>query len=513
MQLTATPRVVRVAWVATLLLGICVVFAVAVLGGHHFLSDDVFFYLRIADSIARGEGSSFNGVIPTNGYHPLWEGVCVVTRWVVGDRNHTFLRAHLAVSGCVTMLVTLVLARFPRSTRVYLPIAALLTTLYVLRSAMGSEQHLSLLLLALVLWRYRQPEERGGRDWVWGAWLGLALLARLDNVFALAGLFCSYVLRDAGERSRRLLVTGVAVSLVLAPYFAWNLLQFGHLQPISGAVKSGLAASMPLRVAKLGAVGSALCVLSFVLVALLVYLKDWQRRDTLLWFGAGACVHALYVFVRIDAVWSWYFSTELLFVAVTLGDLFDRWSSSELRARFATTPFALFALAMLALCASNAYKHLRADTRSPWYLDAGQWLSANLPADAVIATACTPGTLGYFTRQAVIAFDGLTGDYALQESFASKGLVPTLEALGVTHIISFGPQGSQLDRYVRETERIGHGGAGGAFYAHAGRATAVGLFSPFAGKLVGRYELRDEDLVGQGFCFLDLAVWRFAPQR
>jgi hypothetical protein len=41
------------------------------------------------------------------------------------------------------------------------------------------------------------------------------------------------------------------------------------------------------------------------------------------------------------------------------------------------------------------------------------------------------------------------------------------------------------------------------------RATAVGLFSPFAGRVVGRYELSDRDLVGQHFCFLDLAVWRF----
>jgi hypothetical protein len=266
---------------------------------------------------------------------------------------------------------------------------------------------------------------------------------------------------------------------------------------------------MPLRAAKLGAVGGALCLLSFALVALLAYLRDWQRRDTLLWFGAGACLHALYVFFRIDAVWSWYFSSELLFVAVTLGDLFDRWS---VRARFVTSLSTLLALALFALVARDAYRQLRADTRSPWYVDAGRWLSTNLPADAVIATACTPGSLGYFTKRPVIAFDGLTGDYALQESFVHKGLVPTLQALGVTHILSFGPQGSQLEHYARETERIGHGGAGGAFFTDAKHhATAVGLYSPFARKLVGRYELREADLVGKNFCFLDLAVWRFRP--
>ena len=212
-ELTATPRTLRFAWSIGLLLAVSVAFAIAVLGGHGFITDDVFFYLRIADSIARGQGSSFNGVMPTNGFHPLWELICVVERLFAGDRNHALLRVHLAVSGVVTALTALVLARFARSTRTYLPIAALLTTLYLLRSIMGSEQHLSLLLLAWLIWRYRQPV---ASDWRWGALLGLALLARLDNVFALSGLFVAYVMRDDGARLRKLLVSGAAAGLVQA---------------------------------------------------------------------------------------------------------------------------------------------------------------------------------------------------------------------------------------------------------------------------------------------------------
>lgn len=510
-ELSAT---LRFAWSAALLLAISLVFAIAVVGGHGFITDDVFFYLRIADSIARGQGSSFNGVMPTNGFHPLWELVCVLERLLAGDRNHALLRVHLAVSGIISASTALVLARFPRSTRVYLPIAALLTTLFVLRSIMGSEQHLSLLLLAWLIWRYRQPV---GSDWSWGALLGLALLARLDNVFAVAGLFCAYVMRDDRARIRKLVVAGAATGLVIAPYFAWNLLQFGHLQPISGAVKSGLAASIPFRADKLGAFGALLCCMSGALVAVLIYLKDWRERDSLLWFGAGACVHALYTFFMIDAVWTWYFSTELMFVAVTLGDLFDRWSSREIAARqlrSLTGAVAVISVLAFSFAGLKAWRHLHSDTRSPWYIDAGQWFSAHLPADAVIATACTPGALGYFTRQPIIAFDGLTGDYAFQESLVNNGLIATLSSLGVTHIISFGPEGENLTHYVQQTERMGHGGAGGAFYAETTpdgkyRASAVGLFSPFAKKVVGRYALSDADLVGQGFCALDLAVWRF----
>ena len=42
-----------------------------------FLSDDAFYYLKIARSIAEGRGSTFDGLHPTNGYHPLWMLVVV----------------------------------------------------------------------------------------------------------------------------------------------------------------------------------------------------------------------------------------------------------------------------------------------------------------------------------------------------------------------------------------------------------------------------------------------------
>ena len=36
------------------------------------LSDDSFYYFDIARSIVMGHGLTFNGVDPTNGFHPLW---------------------------------------------------------------------------------------------------------------------------------------------------------------------------------------------------------------------------------------------------------------------------------------------------------------------------------------------------------------------------------------------------------------------------------------------------------
>ena len=44
--------------------------------------DDAFYYFGIARNVAHGHGSTFDGINPTNGYHPLWQAICVLPRLV-----------------------------------------------------------------------------------------------------------------------------------------------------------------------------------------------------------------------------------------------------------------------------------------------------------------------------------------------------------------------------------------------------------------------------------------------
>lgn len=49
-----------------------------------FAQDDFYYYLKVAQNLATGHGSTFNGTTLTNGYHPLyfllWTSVSFVTR-------------------------------------------------------------------------------------------------------------------------------------------------------------------------------------------------------------------------------------------------------------------------------------------------------------------------------------------------------------------------------------------------------------------------------------------------
>jgi hypothetical protein len=42
-----------------------------------FTRDDAYYYFKVAQNITEGRGSTFDGINPTNGYHPLWMVICV----------------------------------------------------------------------------------------------------------------------------------------------------------------------------------------------------------------------------------------------------------------------------------------------------------------------------------------------------------------------------------------------------------------------------------------------------
>ncbi len=42
-----------------------------------FTRDDAYYYFKVAQNITEGRGSTFDGINPTNGYHPLWMVICI----------------------------------------------------------------------------------------------------------------------------------------------------------------------------------------------------------------------------------------------------------------------------------------------------------------------------------------------------------------------------------------------------------------------------------------------------
>src|SRR6185437_6497465 len=51
-----------------------------------FFADDSFFYLQVGRNFALGYGSTFNRLMQTNGYHPIWMLMCAAVYKVFPNR-------------------------------------------------------------------------------------------------------------------------------------------------------------------------------------------------------------------------------------------------------------------------------------------------------------------------------------------------------------------------------------------------------------------------------------------
>src|SRR4051812_10146858 len=55
-------------------------------------ADDSFYYFRTAQHIVAGDGSTFDGINFTNGYHPLWMTLLLPIFWFAGSNSEMALR-------------------------------------------------------------------------------------------------------------------------------------------------------------------------------------------------------------------------------------------------------------------------------------------------------------------------------------------------------------------------------------------------------------------------------------
>lgn len=215
-----------------------------------FVPDDAFYYFGIARQWSHYGFSTFDGINPTNGYHPLWQWLLVVSARAFSDAD-AFARAG-ALAGiffvdAATVLVVRRLAREdnPARSLAYLWVAAtlLLATIY------GLEAPLAAFVLALAV--LATPRDR--REWTparalaCGAATALLFLARIDALIWILTLD-AIVLAAVWPGNRRPMLRTIALMIVtqlvvITGYFLGNWLVWDHALPISAAVK---AARTPL---------------------------------------------------------------------------------------------------------------------------------------------------------------------------------------------------------------------------------------------------------------------------
>src|SRR5512135_1527600 len=81
-----------------------------------FIRDDAYYYFKVAQNISEGHGSTFDGIHPTNGYHPLWMLICIPIFALARFDLILPLRALVLVIGLLQVGTTILLFRLVRRT-------------------------------------------------------------------------------------------------------------------------------------------------------------------------------------------------------------------------------------------------------------------------------------------------------------------------------------------------------------------------------------------------------------
>jgi hypothetical protein len=200
-----------------------------------YLADDYFYYLGAAYHIARGEGSSVDGITTTNGYQPLFLA-CLVAVFRLGAGKASAVYAGLIIqmlSAAAAAWGAFVLcARRGHDWTGALAAGLIsLNLFFILPTLTGFEMALALALTIWTLWSW----DSHASPIVIGALAGLAVLARVD-VLLLAAVF---FLVMAWQRRWVEIGRGAAAFLVVVgPWVAWSIVRFGSISPDSGLIKA-----------------------------------------------------------------------------------------------------------------------------------------------------------------------------------------------------------------------------------------------------------------------------------
>jgi hypothetical protein len=421
----------------------------------NFPADDALFYLQVARHIAEGHGSTFNTITPTNGYHPLWMAICVVSALVSDGNSLLLLRVIFAIQAVLALLILLAFRRLvasvsPSGWILGIPIAGV----YFLTGMYGSEAHLNgALVMASLLAAFRSALSSRLYPIVLGLLLGLTVLARLDNVFVAASIgLTGWIARPVpwGSRIRGAMATFTVTGLVLAPYLAHNLVVFGGLLPVSGAIKSTWPYAT-IRFGNLGVVGGLAFTVGCVGLVL-SWIPSLPQRLRLLHLslGPGVLAHGAYVVLYTDHLtqWSWYYVPgviHLAIVAVSTYELITQHMSTTARKRIAISIAAiLVALGFVRGYAhtinpqavgKNQFKMRFNKVEKRWALRLADWMTIHLSKNAGVMVNDFPGTLAFYSTLRILPEDGLIGDYEYNRLILSEGIVPYLRERDVDYYI------------------------------------------------------------------------------
>ena len=449
---------------ATLLPALVVAWNMGAMAPFWFLAGDAYLYLGIGDA-SHGLAMSFDGLRPTNGFHPAWQlWVRIATALTDGPLGAMTLVAWSAIACTLAGVLVLgaAIRRFTGSWLLallsvpgvyYLTIGQTLHNLPVWGFFDGMEAGLAFLISALLLWLTARQTTR---PLTLGLVIAALVLTRLDEIFVPAGIALCVTFWPGRPFARRItdaaqLVAPAALGVAL--FVGWSVWTTGMLAPVSGAAKGEGALLqnawvtlatfftplVDLREAltdysadRAGLLGGAFRVVELVIPALftagfLFAILRRYRRQPWAPLMAGICIgillKALYNFVNVN-YWhqaTWYYALSMAMMSAGTAILLAP-AARRLRGRGAAALAATVLGGLTLLHASLWAATLVTDPLRPAQRDF--WLARDQIEVTLRTHEPTPRVMEF--GDGMINF---TFDFPVRHGFVFAGDAQTLDAL------------------------------------------------------------------------------------
>lgn len=400
-----------------------------------FNADDAYYYLTIARNVAFGRGVTFDGLAPTNGFHPLYLVLLVPIFWVTGGALELNVHLALTLLSLTNVLTALPLYAMVKRTiderAAWVALVAWLFNPFVMAiTLLGVESALYVWVMAWTLERYTawQADKRRRVLFIVGILAGLAVLARTDGIFLVLALAFDLgwkVWQTQDRRGPALL--GTSIGIVLLPWLVWNWITFGTwLQSSGAAILYTQFYTVPVTLSTLVSsvwlYSLTIVVMLFqgiplVLMALGVWFVSSPNRAQPMSLVGNRLTRVLGTYAVLWFVFYalyfrhrqlWYF-LPVLFIATwgiarVYASLQTRLAPSL---RFGVTIFYVTSFAAsLWFWSANALAFYPAQANG---YRLARWINANTDPHARIG-AWNAGILGYFSTRAIVNLDGVVNN-------------------------------------------------------------------------------------------------------
>jgi hypothetical protein len=398
--------------------------------------DDAAYYFKIAENFNRGYVFSFDGIHQTNGFQPLWQYLLIILYFIFPKTPETFFRVALVFQVFLLSGAAVILFRHTRKKDdekgAFISLAVFLILVFV-QAMNGMESALLVLVLVVLYGRVASSGETIKDYFILGILTGVLLLSRLDFIF-LPLIWFSLLLIRKGWKIFISAVSGVL--LIFLPYALNNYFHTGHIQPVSGVLKSSfpeIIFNIDLQFTITGLFTifiSLVAAVIFIIKNFIHFPKMDKEKFFIFILSLTIIIH--YAFYLLFIKWpvlNYYF----LFYGVFLAIIAGRYLKLN---RILVTGVVSFALVFI------LYKGITRsgkDLDNSWHVKsykAGIWAKENTPPDAVFAMK-DAGNFAFFSERRVINLDGLVNDFYFQDVIKEKKLNEYLRKNSVSYYVLY----------------------------------------------------------------------------